>query len=120
YRDRVVHHALCRVIEPYFERRFIGDSYASRHGKGTHAALDRCTQFARRFPYVLRCDIVQFFPSVDHAVLRRQLGRVIGDPQVLRLCEHILAGGAEPLPPPPSPPKGGGAGTAAITSGSPS
>ncbi|MDP3001138.1 MAG: hypothetical protein Q8N47_26890, partial [Bryobacterales bacterium] len=40
YRDRVVHHALCTVIEPVFERGFIYDSYANRVGKGTHAALD--------------------------------------------------------------------------------
>lgn len=97
YRDRVVHHALCRVIEPYFERRFIGDSYASRVGKGTHKALDRCTQFARRYPYVLRCDIVQFFPAIDHAILRRELACVIGDSDALWLCDRILAGGANEL-----------------------
>jgi RNA-directed DNA polymerase len=45
FRDRVVHHALCNVIEPLFERRFIFDSYANRVGKGTHRALDRCQQF---------------------------------------------------------------------------
>jgi RNA-directed DNA polymerase len=50
YRDRVVHHALCRVIEPLFERGFVFDSYANRRGKGTHAALDRATALARRFP----------------------------------------------------------------------
>lgn len=94
YRDRVAHHALCQVIEPYFERRFIGDSYASRLGKGTHKALDRCASLARHYPYVLRCDIVQFFPSIDHAILRRELGRVIGDQDVLWLCDRILAGGA--------------------------
>ncbi len=49
FRDRVVHHALCRVIEPIFEARFIHDSYANRVGKGTHRALDRCQQFARRY-----------------------------------------------------------------------
>lgn len=102
YRDRVVHHALCRVIEPLFERRFSPDSYASRLGKGTHAALDRCTQLARRFPYVLRCDLVQFFSSMDHAVLRTQLARVIGDPDVLWLCDQILAGGVDPSPQPAS------------------
>jgi len=40
FRDRVVHHALCNVIGPPFERRFIADSYANRLGKGTHRALD--------------------------------------------------------------------------------
>lgn len=52
YRDRVVHHALCQVIEPVFERMFIHSSYANRPGKGTHAALNHATRCARRFPYV--------------------------------------------------------------------
>lgn len=43
YRDRVVHHALCRVIEPIFERTFVKDSYACRKGKGTHAAVERAS-----------------------------------------------------------------------------
>jgi RNA-directed DNA polymerase len=63
FRDRVVHHALVRVIEPIWEARFIFDSYACRTSKGTHAALDRCTHFARRYPFVLQGDMVQFF---DH------------------------------------------------------
>lgn len=63
FRDRVVHHALVRVIEPIFERRFIHDSYANRPGKGTHRALDRCTHFMRRHAYVLPIDVKQFFPD---------------------------------------------------------
>jgi hypothetical protein len=55
YRDRVVHHALTNVLEPIFEQTFIPDSYACRQGKGTHAAVGRCQQFARRFRYVLLC-----------------------------------------------------------------
>ena len=43
YRDRIVHHALCNVIEPIFDRTFIFDSYACRTGKGTHAAVNRLT-----------------------------------------------------------------------------
>jgi hypothetical protein len=60
FRDRVVHHALCNVIEPLFERRFIHDSYANRVGKGTHRALDRCQAFSRRYRYVLQCDNIGF------------------------------------------------------------
>jgi retron-type reverse transcriptase len=93
FRDRVVHHALCNIIEPLFERRFIFDSYANRVGKGTHRALDRCQQFARRYPYALQLDVVQFFPSVDHAILQAELARVIGDEQVRWLCNQILASG---------------------------
>jgi len=93
FRDRVVHHALCNIIEPLFERTFIFDSYANRVGKGTHRALDRAQQFARRYRYALQLDIVQFFPSIDHAVLRSALSRVIGDEQVMDLCDVILASG---------------------------
>jgi retron-type reverse transcriptase len=39
FRDRVVHHALCNIIEPLFEKQFIPHSYANRLGKGTHRAI---------------------------------------------------------------------------------
>jgi len=97
FEDRVVHHALCNVIEPIFERRFIADSYANRRGKGIHQALDRATYFARRYPYVLRCDIVEFFPSIDLVILRRELGRAVREDETLALCERIMAGGAGEL-----------------------
>ncbi|MEW5869295.1 MAG: reverse transcriptase/maturase family protein [Chloroflexota bacterium] len=93
FRDRVVHHALCQVIEPLWEQRFIHDSYANRAGKGAHRALDRCQQFARHYAYVLQCDIRQFFPSIDHAILRDQLAGVIAEERTLWLCDAILASG---------------------------
>jgi RNA-directed DNA polymerase len=93
FRDRVVHHALCQVIEPIWERRFIHDCYANRVGKGTHRALDRCQQFARRYPYVLQCDVLQFFPSIDHELLQKELTRLLADEDVLWLADQILASG---------------------------
>ena len=93
FRDRVVHHALCNVIEPILERGFIHDSYANREGKGTHGALDRAQEFARRFPYVLQCDVRQFFPSIDLAILRDILAGKIADADVLRLIDGILGSG---------------------------
>jgi len=93
FRDRVVHHALCNVIEPIFERSFIHDSYANRVGKGTHRALDRAQEFARRFRYVLQCDVRQFFPSIDHTVLRGILAHKIADDGVLWLIDGILQSG---------------------------
>ena len=95
FRDRVVHHALCRVIEPLFDRRFIADTYACRKGKGTHAAIDRAQEFSARYRYVLKCDIEHFFPRMDHAVLYQQFTRVLADSQTLRLCKLILDSGCE-------------------------
>jgi retron-type reverse transcriptase len=94
FRDRVVHHALVRQIEPIFEVRFSRDSYACRVGKGTHAALARCQQFARRYRYVLQCDIVQFFPAVDQVILRDILFSRIVDEQTRWLIEQIMSSGA--------------------------
>jgi hypothetical protein len=93
FRDRVVHHALCNLIEPIFERSFIEDSYANRVGKGTHRALDRCQGFARRFPYVLTCDLKQYFPSIDHQILRHILARKIPCPSTMWLIDQVLASG---------------------------
>ncbi len=93
FRDRVVHHALCNLIEPIFERTFVASSYANRRGKGTHRALRHVHQLCRRFRYVVQCDVRQFFPSLDHAVLRAELARRTDDADVLRLVDLILASG---------------------------
>jgi retron-type reverse transcriptase len=90
FRDRVVHHALVNVVGPIFERVFVHDSYASRPGKGTHAALDRFTYFARRHPYVLKGDVEKYFPSIDHAVLKELLARKTKDRAVLALAGRII------------------------------
>jgi hypothetical protein len=91
YRDRVVHHALCRAMEPIFERGFIHDCYANRVGKGTHKALDRATYFARRNAYVLKCDIEKYFPSIDHRILEERIARKIKCRGTLWLAGAILA-----------------------------
>ncbi len=93
FRDRVVHHALCNVIGPAFERSFIHHSYANRVGKGTHRALDTAQKWMRRYRYVLQCDIKQFFPAIDHRILRRILNRRIQDGDIRRLVALILQSG---------------------------
>jgi hypothetical protein len=81
------------VTEPRFERLFIADSYANRKAKGTHRAVDRLQEFARRYRYVLRADIVQHFASVDHAILLDILCRRIREPDIMRLVETIVDSG---------------------------
>ena len=90
FRDRVVHHAIVRVIEPIFEKRFIEDSFACRRGKGTHAAMRRALHFTRRYPYALKCDVAKYFASVDHATLTGLLERVIGDKRLMDLIRNVL------------------------------
>jgi retron-type reverse transcriptase len=93
FRDRVVHHALCNVIEPIFERQLIPDSYANRRLKGTHKAIERLQAFSREYRYVLRIDIVKHFPSIDHAIMRDILAETIEEDEMLWLIERILQSG---------------------------
>ncbi len=91
YEDRVVHHALCRVLEKVWEPIFLYDSYACRVGKGTHAAADRYTQFSRKAKYVLKCDISKYFEHVNHEVLLGEIARYVKDDDILWLVKTILS-----------------------------
>jgi len=90
FRDRVVHHAIVRVIEPIFEKRFIEDSYACRPCKGTHAAMRRASQFAKRYANALKCDVRKYFPSIHHEILLGMVARVVGDNRLLEWIAKIL------------------------------
>jgi len=96
-RDRIVHHAAYRVLAPIFDRSFIFDSYSCRLQKGTHAAVDRLGQFARKVSrnyarpcWALKCDVKKFFDSIDHRVLMRMLSRRISDVGTLWLLREII------------------------------
>lgn len=77
FHDRVVHHAIHRIIEPVIDKRFIFDSYACRYGKGTHKGADRVQSFIRKVKrnhghvYALKADISKFFNSINHDSLKR-------------------------------------------------
>lgn len=90
YRDRVLHHAIYNVLEPVFDPGFIFDSYATRKGKGTHAALQRFKKFSRSNQYVLKCDIKKYFPNIRHDILMREIKRKIACSDTLGLIEKIL------------------------------
>ena len=90
FRDRVVHHAICNIIEPILDRTFIYDTYACRRDKGVHKAVKRTQEFCRKWKYFLKCDIRKFFESIDHMVLKNQLGRKFKDKQLLQLLNFII------------------------------
>ena len=90
FRDRVVHHAIMNIIEPSLDRRFIFDSYACRQHKGVHAAVNRYQQWSKKYPYVLKMDIEQYFPSIDHDILKAKLRRCLKDRYVLALLDRII------------------------------
>ncbi|MCI0598265.1 MAG: reverse transcriptase/maturase family protein [Beijerinckiaceae bacterium] len=90
FRDRVVHHALCAVIEPIFEAGFIDHSFANRKGKGTHRAIEVYEGYRDRHAHVLRCDIYRYFPAIDHSILKFEFRRRINCPRTLALLDLIV------------------------------
>jgi len=90
YRDRVVHHALCNIIQPLIERSLISDTYANRQGYGTHRALRRFTAYARSSRYILQCDIKKYFPSIDREILKTLIRRKIKCDRTLWLIDLII------------------------------
>jgi retron-type reverse transcriptase len=92
FRDRVVHHALTRVLEPIFEKRFVPDSYACRKGLGTHRALAAARKASRQHRFVLKCDVRKYFASIDHQVLKNLLARPIKCRPTLALAARIIDG----------------------------
>ena len=96
-RDRLLHHALYRVLYPFFDRKFIADSYSCRTAKGTHRAIDRFRKYAykvsknhRRTVWVLKCDIRKFFASINHEILIGVLIASIPDKSVTWLLTRII------------------------------
>ena len=92
YPDRVVHHAVMNVLAPVLDRRFHPDSYACRAGKGTHAAARRARRLMRQYPHALRCDVKQFFPSIDHDLLKGTFRWLLKDRRLLDLLDRIVDG----------------------------
>ncbi|MFH1637719.1 MAG: reverse transcriptase domain-containing protein [Candidatus Woesearchaeota archaeon] len=98
FRDRIVHHALCNVIEPIFNKSFIFDSYANRIGKGCLKAIKRFGSFKRKVSrnknrkcFVLKADIRHYFETVNHNILLYLIKKKIKDKNVLWLIKIILS-----------------------------
>ena len=96
-RDRLVHHAIYRMLYPFFDRTFTADSYSCRTGKGTHKAVDRFRSFMNkeslnhtRTVWVLKCDIRKFFASIDQATLSAILSGYIPDKDIIALLSEVI------------------------------
>ncbi len=97
FRDRVVHHALCNIIEPIFDKTFIYDSYANRIGKGVLKAVERFDCFKRKVSknntktgFVLKADIKHYFETVDNNILIDVIKKKVNDIRVIWLIRIIL------------------------------
>ncbi len=106
FRDRIVHHALCNILEPVFDKTFIYDSCANRKGKGNLFALKRLYKFMKKVSrngkikgqfnnnqiqgYCLKADIKHYFQEVAHNILINIIRKKIKDERVINLIKKIM------------------------------
>ena len=96
-KDRIIHHALCNVIEPIFDKTFIDTSYACRLGRGVDAGVEKAALYIKIIQrkyhgkaYCLKCDISKFYPSVNHEIMYSILQRKIKCRYTLELLKEII------------------------------
>lgn len=101
YPDRIVHHAIMNVLEPIFVSTFTHNTYSCIKGRGIEGCarhIDRIIKKYRGKPmYCLKTDIKKFYPSIDHATLKRIVRKKIKDKDLLWLLDEIIDS-AEGLP----------------------
>lgn len=95
--DRVLHHAIFKVLNPIFEPTFIAHSYSCRIDKGTHKGVISLSNMLRKVSknntgacFALKCDVRKFFASVDQNILINILERKIADKTMLSLLRKIV------------------------------
>lgn len=96
-RDRLLHHAIYRILYPFFSRTFIADSFSCQKGKGTHRAIKRFQTLALKASknntktiWVLKCDIKKFFASISQKVLVEVIEQYIADKDVIWLLKEVI------------------------------
>lgn len=97
FRDRIIHHALCNIIEPILNKIFIYDSYANIKSKGTLKAIERFDYFKRKVSkdntlnlFVLKADIKHYFDTVNHNRLLSIINKRIKCYRTIWLIKTIL------------------------------
>lgn len=112
-RDRVLHHAIVKHLDPIFEPGFIFDSYSCRINKGTHRGISRFVSQTRKISlnfnqpaWILKCDVKKFFASIDQNVLLNILFRHVHDPDTQWLLREVVSGFKSEFTIDPNQPKG--------------
>lgn len=104
-RDRVLHHAVFRILYPIFDKSFIFDSYSCRIGKGSYKAIDQLETFCRKLSknnfeniFALKCDVRKFFDSINQEILLDLIKLKINDKNAILLIEKIVKSFPSGLP----------------------
>lgn len=95
YPDRIVHHAITQVCAPFWERSLIRNTFAALPGKGIHDGVKRIKRLTLGSSglNVLKVDVKQFYPSVDHDIMKAIIRKQIKDATLLCVLDEIIDSG---------------------------
>jgi group II intron reverse transcriptase/maturase len=92
--DKVMQRAVLNVIDPLFDRRFLGCSHGYRTNRSTATAIQQLLSYRDQgLVYVFDADIAGCFDNLDHQLLTALIRRVISDWFVLNLTDLWLKAG---------------------------
>jgi RNA-directed DNA polymerase len=90
-KDRVVQMAVSLVLMPIFEADFHPCSFGYRPGRGAHDAVEQIRQaLYRGKTEVVDADLAQYFDTIPHRKLMRQVARRVSDGAILKLIKAWL------------------------------
>ncbi len=93
-RDRIVAHAIVRILQPEFERLFHNCSYAYRPGLSAQKAIDRVERNINRGrTWCLTLDIQNFFDTIDRKLLMQRLEPHINCSSTRQLIQLLMESG---------------------------
>ncbi len=97
FRDRIVHHLLYNHIVDRFHRSFIHDSCACIPERGTLYAATRLESKIRSITHnwskpahYLKCDLANFFVSIDKRILQQLIHEKVTEPWWRQLADLVL------------------------------
>lgn len=94
-KDRVVQQAVVNKMNPIFEEGVHPSSYGYRKGRSQAQAVEKATQFARKyqFRFAVDMDLSKCFDRLDHEFLINEVAEKISDGSVLWLIRTFLKSG---------------------------
>ena len=98
-KDRLVALATRKALLSKLLPSFIYDTYAGIPSRGVHRAVKRVMEFQRRTAspqnprsgWILKLDVKDFYPSLRHNVILRQLKARINDTNLVKLISQFLS-----------------------------
>lgn len=94
FKDRIVHHAIHRIISPFVENDLTDAVCACRIGKGNRYAVLMLAQYLKENKdsnrYAIKLDVKQYFPSINHEILFQELLSVLPDKSLSHLLWSVI------------------------------